>query len=118
MDSIYHFKWSGEHISLNEWYSAKHWTVRYDKKAHWSSVFKPLIEAQKLPKIGTYKIELIYNSRLDPTNTITMIKLFEDTLKDLGYIIDDNKHYCKEVKITPDFDKKNKEYEIILNVIK
>jgi hypothetical protein len=117
MSQIYHFNWSGAHISLNKWYSASHWTLRYEHKHEWHTIFKPLIKEQSVPKINQYKIELIYNSRLDPTNTITMVKLFEDTLKEMGIIEDDNKHFCKGVALTPDLTRKDKVYTIKLTAL-
>lgn len=110
----YIFKWSGEHISLNDWYASQHWTVRNTQKRKWMQIFSELINEQKPKPIKKYALEMRYNSRLDPTNTITMVKLFEDTLRDKGIIIDDTKKYCSYISIKPELTLGKKHYEIEL----
>jgi hypothetical protein len=114
---IYSVDWNGQHISLNDWYSGgNHWTVRDTMKRRWHQIFKEVLEPLDMPKLIEYELELVYNSRLDPTNTITMVKLFEDTMKDLGLIIDDSKKYCKKITLLPNLEMKNKHY--IINIKK
>ena len=107
--------WKGKHISLNDWYAAKHWTYRQKQKNLWRATFTDLLSQYKKPAIEKYSIELEYNSRLDPSNTITMIKLFEDTLIKLGWIKDDSKKYCKYLKIYPNNQFSSKEYKLHLS---
>lgn len=104
-------------ISLNEWYSSNHWTARNEQKKEWSNLFVKVINDNKPLPMEEYRIELHVNSRHDPSNTITVIKLFEDTLKSLGYIIDDSPKYCKEIVIKPDKTLENKSFKIILENI-
>lgn len=91
-------EWEG-HISLNEWYSSKHWTYRKKQKDQWYMTFKSLLDQYEKKIIRKYAIILEYNSRLDPSNTITMIKLLEDTMKKEGWIEDDSHKYCSYLKI-------------------
>ena len=107
--------WKGKHISLNDWYAGKHWTYRQKQKNLWRTTFTDLLSQHKKPNIEKYSIELEYNSRLDPSNTITMIKLFEDTLIKLGWIKDDSKKYCKYLKIYPNNQFSSKEYKLHLS---
>ena len=112
-------EWQGDHISLNDWYSGgNHWTIRDTMKRKWHKIFKDLIHEKMIPKMVEYELELEYNSRLDPTNTITMVKLFEDTLKDLGLIIDDSKKFCKRISLYPNLEMKSKHYKIKIKKIR
>lgn len=77
-------------------------------------MFKSMLMDYDNFHLKKYKIRMIYNSRLDPSNTITMIKLFEDFLKNHGVIKDDSKKYCKEIRIIPDETMKSKSYRIEL----
>lgn len=111
----YVFKWAGKDISLNKWYSTPHWTVRQKQKDEWHDFFKSMLISRE--KICNYTISLTYNSRLDPSNCITMIKLVEDTLQEEGILENDNKKFCKELKITPDLAMKNKCYIIVVQEV-
>ena len=106
------FRWANKHVSLNDWYSSKHWTVRNKQKQSWHKLFGQMIESAEMGEIKKYEIHLEFNSRLDPSNTITMIKLFEDTMTKKGVIIDDNKKYCKRIVIEPNLLFAQREYKI------
>ena len=110
-------EWKGKHISLNDWYSSKHWTYRQKQKNMWRDFFSKLLLQHKKPSINTYSITLEYNSRLDPSNTITMIKLFEDTLIKMNWIKDDSKKYCDSLTINPNIQLKSGEYKIHLYTV-
>lgn len=105
--------WAGKDISLNAWYSSKHWTHRNKQKQEWHEFFKQSI-VQPYPFFEKYSVTLEYNSRLDPSNTITMIKLFEDTLTELGIITDDTLKYCIGVHLIPKLEMKKKSYRITI----
>lgn len=102
--------WDG-HISLNEWYSSKHWSFRKRQKDHWFMIFSALLEVFPKKTFGSYSIKLEYNSRLDPSNTITMIKLLEDTMKKQGWIIDDSPKYCESLTIKFNKELPKKTYQ-------
>jgi len=106
--------WEGSHISLNDWYGSNHWTNRHTQKLRWHDFFKSLLANEPVLNFETYEITLVYNSRLDPSNTVAMIKLFEDTMKKMGIIKDDSKKYCKGIQVIPDLNLKSKEYTIIV----
>lgn len=106
--------WEGSHISLNDWYGSNHWTIRQTQKNRWHDFFKGLLTNEPVLNFETYTITLVYNSRLDPSNTVAMVKLFEDTMKKLGMITDDSKKYCKGISIIPDETLNKKEYTIIV----
>ncbi len=110
------FKWADKHISLNEWYSSKHWTQRNKKAKEWHDFFKSYL-IKPYPKFEKYSITLEFNSRLDPSNTITMVKFIEDMLQEEGVIANDNKDNCKGIHIVPILDMKKFSYKIIVNAI-
>ena len=112
------FSWDGQHISLNDWYSASHWIKRHKQKQKWTLIFLEIMQKFKPFTVDEYTLQLEYNSRLDPSNTITMIKLFEDFLKNKNVIKDDSKKYCKGIHIMPREDFAKKHYRITLNKIK
>ena len=62
----------------------------------------------------THIIKLYYNSRLDPSNTITMVKLLEDTMKKEGWIIDDSPKYCTEIRLKFDSELPKKSYRAVI----
>lgn len=100
-------EWEG-HISLNEWYSSKHWSYRKRQKDQWYVLFKSLLDEHPKKVLPKYSITLEYNSRLDPSNTITMIKLLEDTMKKECWIEDDSPKYCEflTIKYNPELQPK------------
>lgn len=113
----YYYTITENPISLNQWYSSKHWTVRQKQKEKWSGIFKKVLDDNKPESMQEYNITLKVNSRHDPSNTITMIKIFEDTLKKLGYIVDDSPKYCKSITIEPDETLEKPSFKIILEDI-
>ena len=93
--------WEGVDLSLNKWYANRHWSFRNKEKEFWSNLFLKLLP-KRTKKIDKYMITLYFNSRLDASNTVPMIKIFEDTMKKSHYIIDDSKKFCKGICIFPD----------------
>jgi len=110
------FRWADKHISLNDWYSSKHWTHRNKIKDEWCMFFTEMIP-KPYPTINKYTLELRYNSRLDPSNTIPMPKILEDTLQKLGILKNDNKKFCKGLSLIPDETMKKNSYSITLTNI-
>lgn len=118
LDSIDHFsiEWQDIDLSLNKWYANRHWTFRNKEKNFWANLFLKLIP-KRTKKVDKYMITLYYNSRLDASNTIPMIKIFEDTLKKSHYIIDDSKRYCKGIEIYPNEEMGKKHYKLYFHII-
>jgi hypothetical protein len=100
LELIKEITWTGKHVSLNDWYSNKHWTSRQKQKKDWYLFFSSLLG--ETIKLQTYKLEMKYNSRLDADNCIPMIKGLGDSMKERGWTIDDNKKYFKGFSIEPD----------------
>lgn len=109
-------EWKDVDISLNKWYASRHWHFRNKEKEFWATLFLKLLP-KRLKQVDKYKLHLRYNSRLDPTNTIPMMKIAEDTMKKNHYIVDDTKKYCKGVTITPDETMGKKHYILTLEII-
>ena len=110
------FNWADKHVSLNDWYSSKHWSHRNKIQKEWHAFFKSYLIAP-YPQYKQYKIELMYNSRLDPSNTIPMIKLCEDMLTENGIIPNDTKEFCKGIVIVPNEIMKKFSYQLIIHNI-
>ena len=109
-------QWADKHISLNEWYSSKHWSHRNKAKKDWREFFFQLLP-NPIPNIIAYDITLKYNSNLDPSNTITIIKLFEDTMQEFGMIVNDTKKECKGIHLIPDELMKKNNYKILIKIL-
>lgn len=109
-------EWEGVDLSLNKWYANRHFSYRIKEKAFWNSLFLRLLP-NRAKKIDKYMITLYFNSRLDASNTIPMIKICEDSMKKEHYIIDDSKKYCKGISIFPDESMGKKNYKLIVHII-
>lgn len=109
-------QWCGKDISLNTWYSSKHWTQRDKQKKEWHKFFKSLI-FKPYPVIEKYIITLECNSRIDPSNCITMIKLVEDTMQEMGILKNDSAKFCRGLHIIPVDEMKRKSYKIIVQKV-
>jgi hypothetical protein len=109
-------EWEGVDLSLNKWYANRHFSYRIKEKEFWTSLFLKLLP-KRTEKIDKYMITLYFNSRLDASNTIPMIKIAEDTMKKEHYIIDDSKKFCKGIQIYPDETMGKKNYKLIVHII-
>ena len=107
-------EWQGQHVSLNDLYSMNNWRKRHQIKKYWRGVFGEMIESVGIDSMEEYELFVYYNSRLDPSNVSAIVKLFEDTAKQKGVIIDDSKKYCRGIHIIPDLEMKSKSYKIVL----
>lgn len=94
--------YSGKTVSLNNFYAQKHWTFRKRMRDDFETKFREIIKESGLKPMKKFKIDMVYNSRHDPDNTIIMLKMFVDTMRHLGIIEDDTKKYFKGFSITPD----------------
>jgi hypothetical protein len=109
-------EWDGVDLSLNKWYANRHFSYRIKEKEFWTNLFLKLLP-KRTKKIDKYMITLYFNSRLDASNTIPMIKIAEDTMKKNHYIIDDSKKFCKGISIYPDETMGKKNYKLIVHII-
>lgn len=109
-------EWDGVDLSLNKWYANRHFSYRIKEKEFWTNLFLKLLP-KRTKKIDKYMITLYFNSRLDASNTIPMIKIAEDTMKKNHYIVDDSKKFCKGISIYPDETMGKKNYKLIIHII-
>ncbi len=115
-DKHIEFSWEGKDISLNEWYSSKHWSERKKRVIEWHVFFKSFL-IKPYPALEKYEISLEYNSNIDTSNCITMIKLYEDMMQEEKIIPNDNKLFCKKITLMPNLDMNHKSYKITVNAI-
>jgi predicted nuclease of restriction endonuclease-like RecB superfamily len=115
IDSIV-FEWEGIDVSLNKFFAGKHWTIRNKIKDQFHVLFGQLL-SKKYNMVDKYSVTLEYNSRLDPTNTIILIKIAEDYLRHINILTDDTKKYCKKVTIIPDESMGKKNYKLTVHIL-
>lgn len=108
------FAWAGKSISLNQWYSSKHWSIRNKQSQEWHSFFTKFL-TKPYPKFDQYSITLKHNSRLDNSNTMAMIKLLEDALQKAGIIKNDDTKNCRSIFILADLEMKRGSFKITVN---
>lgn len=114
------FQWQDIDISLNKFFAGKHWTVRNKYKDMFHLMFSKMMEIspRKTTKIADkYILELRYNSRLDPINTVVMMKIGEDYLRYINALTDDTKKYCKGVIIIPVETMGKKDYKMTFKIL-
>jgi hypothetical protein len=109
-------EWEGVDLSLNKWYANRHWSFRNKEKEFWANLFLKLLP-KRTKKIDKYIITMYFNSRLDASNTVPMIKILEDTMKKAHYIVDDSKKFCKGIQIYPDESLGKKHYKLTVHIL-
>jgi hypothetical protein len=110
------FEWHDVDVSLNKFFAGKHWTVRNKYKDYFHMLFAKLLD-KKYKQVEHYTVTLEYNSRLDPTNTIILIKIGEDFLRHINILTDDTKKYCKSVTIIPVETMGKKHYKMTFTIL-
>lgn len=110
------FEWEGVDVSLNKFFAGKHWTIRNKIKDQFHLLFGRLL-TKKYRMVDKYEVVLEYNSRLDPTNTIILIKIGEDFLRHINVLTDDTKKFCKKVTIIPVSEMGAKHYKMTFQII-
>ena len=75
-------------VSLNVWYSSKHWSFRKKLKDNYTLIVKSQFK-EVLPASESYDTEyhFTFNSRpLDASNCVAMVKMIEDIIfESVGY---------------------------------
>lgn len=110
------FEWHDVDVSLNKFFAGKHWTVRNKYKDFFHMLFAKLLD-KKYKQVELYEVKLEYNSRLDPTNTVIMIKIGEDFLRHINILTDDTKKYCKKVSMIPVETMGKKHYKMTFTIL-
>lgn len=86
--------------TLNQWYAGNHWTVRNKQKKDVSKELKSMLAGVVFPPFDHIEVSYHFHfKRRDVDNTITAIKFLLDTLKEMGYIVDDTPEYVREVHL-------------------
>jgi hypothetical protein len=99
------FFYTGKWVSTNELRNGHKWTVQKLKEEYRKIYSILLIDAVRKcqftnERFDSFKIQILYNSRLDPDNVT--LKFLCDAMKDCRLIIDDNKKYFRGFSIEPD----------------
>ena len=110
----YEIVYNGKMISLNDFYSGKHWSARHKAKIKYRDIFDILLLEARIKKMKEYRIEMRYNSRLDADNCITALKFLNDSLKK-KYVPEDDPRYFKGFSI--DIDKRLKLNTYVFDII-
>jgi hypothetical protein len=116
VEDVIDIEWHGIDLSLNKWYANRHWSFRNKEKEFWATTFIRLLP-KRTRQIDKYMITLKFNSRLDASNTVPMIKILEDTMKKEHYIVDDSRKYCKGIMIYPDDELGKKHYKLTIHIL-
>lgn len=66
-------------LSLNEWYSSKHWTKRQAAKTTYHLLLKTRVQQIDYPCTTAYFFEFKTHA-LDQTNCVAMVKMIEDCI--------------------------------------
>jgi len=85
--------------TLNQLISPWKWSRA---KQYYRREFIELFEANKIPKVKCFALEVTYNTKHDCDNLVAVIKYFIDTFRELGYVKNDTKQYYKYLKIEGD----------------
>jgi len=89
--------------SLNRWYAGSHWSARHKTKQELQGMILAALMRTPGVKFTTFRVHYRYNNKFDCDNTITAIKIFVDTMKTAGIILDDSPKYFKGLCI--EYDK-------------
>lgn len=106
-EECFNVLYEGQGVSLNKFYSQGHWSVRNNIKNKYKPIITLLLKEAKVPKMDEFGLVIEYNSRHDPDNVTGMEKLFVDSMKENGLIIDDHKKYYKFYCVTPNLELAN-----------
>jgi len=104
--------------SLNQYFNSKHWAIKAKHKNEYNNHIKERMDQYDKFFAGTYRIDIVHNTRLDCDNTIIAVKFISDYLKDNGYVQDDTRKYFKGLSIRVADDGENIEKNTIFVKIK
>jgi hypothetical protein len=99
--------------SLNVLYTS-HWSKANKLKDAIKEKVKTLIEEAQWKPVEQFKIEVEYNSRLDPDNVVGFCKAAIDQSRYSKILIDDTKKYYKGLSIIPNESMPKNHYRIVL----
>ena len=98
MEVIY----NGKGISTNVAYSGG-WKNRYTKTSELKYIFNSLLSSKTDHHFEAFELTVSYNGRFDIDNTVATIKIFIDSMRDMGIVKEDNSRNFKKltIKYTP-----------------
>ena len=111
--------YEGKSLSLNSFYVGGHFSRRTRIKKEFKGYFKELFErTEGLVFMNKFFLIMYCNNRLDVDNNVGLEKIFMDTLRENGYIKDDNKKHFKGLFIFVDGNLPSNSTEFVLYEIK
>lgn len=116
MDTTYTFTYSGAWLSLNTIYSTHRWLRNQEKKA-WMGKFRQMLVEAEIPALEAFPLHIRYNSRSPCDNLTGGSKILVDTMRGLGIIPDDSKHYYRGVTIEPDLALGHNTYVVTITAL-
>lgn len=113
VEKIYKIVYQGKGISLNDYYSAGHWSKRHNLKKKYNPIFEELIENAGVAELNQFSLIIAYNSRHDVDNVTGLEKIFMDTLKNMR-VKEDDKRYYRGFMVFPDETLETNTFEFYL----
>lgn len=101
VQNVFKVVYNGKGVSLNDYYSAGHWSKRSNLKNKYKKIFNDLFDTAELEHMNKYSIIIRYNSRHDVDNVTGLEKIFVDTLRET-WVREDNKKYYRGYMVFPD----------------
>ncbi len=93
----YKLQYTGEIVSDNVFYEARHWTVRNGLKNKYKKIYTILLLEAKVQQMSEIALVIRYNTNHDVDNTSIMGKMLVDTMKGQQIENDGKKFYKTRV---------------------
>ena len=106
--------YKGKGISTNVAYSGG-WRNRYEKTSERKATFNSLLSSKTEHMFDAFEIHVSYNGRFDIDNTVATIKIFVDSMRDMGIIKEDNSRNFKKLTIKYNPTQTNPSYVFTVN---
>jgi hypothetical protein len=113
LKNVYTISYHGQGVSLNQFYSGGHWSIRNKLKSKYHEIFAKLLDTSKVKKVNQCSLLMFFNSRHDVDNVVGLEKLFMDTIKG-GYLKEDDKRFYKGLMIFHDDQLPLNTFEFII----
>jgi hypothetical protein len=110
---VHKIVYQGKGVSLNDYYSAGHWSRRSKIKNTYKVIFNDLFTEANLSHMEKFSLVIRYNSRHDVDNVTGLEKVFIDTLRE-EWVKEDNKKYYRGYMVFPDEELPTNTFEFYL----
>lgn len=106
--------YKGRGISTNEAYSGG-FRNRHGKSVLLKTQFRHLLSPLTDNYFERYEIIVRYNGRFDLDNTVATVKIFIDSMREVGIVKDDTKHFFKKLTLIyePEQDTPSYVFEVV-----